>query len=114
MDNNDIENKKISANTFLFPTFLLLIIATIKTLEEKTGSNWEHFGVDPKQIEGLTGILSSPFIHNTVTHLFNNLIPLFFLLSAMIHFYDKLAYKIYLIIHIGSGLLLWFSIIYVF
>ena len=29
-------------------------------------------GVDPKKIEGLTGILSSPFIHNTVTHLFNN------------------------------------------
>ena len=49
----------------------------------------------------------APFIHGSTKHLFNNLIPLFFLLSAMIHFYDKLSYIIYLIIHIGSGCILW-------
>tara|TARA_Y100001968_G_C19410334_1_gene745937 strand:- start:1102 stop:1749 length:648 start_codon:yes stop_codon:yes gene_type:complete len=108
MDNYDIENKKISSSSFIFPTFLLLIIATVKMLELKTGSNWAHFGVEPKNISGLKGIFFSPFIHGSIKHLFNNVIPLFFLLSAMIHFYDKLAYIIYIIIHIASGLLLWF------
>ena len=108
MGNYDIENKKISANTFIFPTFLLIIIAGVKMLELNTGANWVHLGVEPKNISGLKGILFSPFIHGSVKHLFNNVIPLFFLLSAMIHFYDKLAYIIYIIIHILSGCLLWF------
>ena len=103
----DIENKKISANTFIFPTFLILIISMVKMIELKTGSNWVHFGVEPKNISGLKGVFFSPFIHGSVKHLFNNVLPLFFLLSAMIHFYDKLAYSIYIIIHIASGCLLW-------
>jgi len=107
MDNYDIENKKISANTFIFPTFLLLIIATVKMIELKTGSNWAHFGVEPKNISGLKGVFLSPFIHGSTKHLFNNTIPLFFLLSALIHFYNRLAYVIYIIIHIASGCLLW-------
>ena len=108
MDNYDIENKKISINTFLFPTLLLIIITMVKILELKTESNWSNFGLYPKNIEGLKGILLCPFIHGSVKHLFNNLIPLFFLLSAMIHFYDKLSYLIYIIIHIMSGVILWF------
>ena len=107
MDNYDIENKKISTNTFIFPTFLILIISMVKMIELKTGSNWAHLGVEPKNISGLKGIFLSPFIHGSVKHLFNNILPLFFLLSAMIHFYDKLSYLIYIIIHIASGCLLW-------
>ena len=107
MDNYDIENKKISANTFIFPTFLILIISMVKMIELKTGSNWAHLGVEPKNISGLKGVFLSPFIHGSVKHLFNNVLPLFFLLSAMIHFYDKLSYLIYIIIHITSGCLLW-------
>ena len=108
MDNYDIENKKISAHTFIFPTLLLLLIALVKSFELKTGSNWSYFGVYPKSIEGLKGIILSPFIHGSIKHLFNNIVPLFFLLSAMIHFYDKLAYIIYIVIHIGCGVILWF------
>ena len=76
-------------------------------IELKTGSNWAHLGVEPKNISGLKGVFLSPFIHGSVKHLFNNVLPLFFLLSAMIHFYDKLSYLIYIIIHITSGCLLW-------
>ena len=108
MDNYDIENKKISANTFIFPLLILLSMSLVKSLELKTGSDWGQFGVFPKEIYGLKGVLFSPFIHGSIKHLFNNLIPLFFLLSAMIHFYNKLAYIIYFIIHIGAGLILWF------
>lgn len=108
MDNHDIENKKISSHTFIFPIFLILLISLAKTIEIKTGSHWGSFGVYPKTINGLKGIIFSPFIHGSTIHLFNNIVPLFFLLSAMIHFYDKLAYIIYVCIHIGCGIILWF------
>lgn len=109
MDNNsnNLENKKISHEIFIFPIFMILIISLVKMIEIKTNTNFGALGVLPQNIEGLVGVILSPFIHGSEQHLFNNIIPLFFLLSAMIHFYDKLSYLIYIIIHIASGLLLW-------
>ena len=86
----------------------MFIIILVKWIEIKTNSDWHYLGVYPQKIQGLKGILLSPFIHGSIKHLFNNLLPLFFLLSAMIHFYDRLAYKLYILIHIFSGLILWF------
>ena len=100
MDNYDIENKKISINTFIFPIWILLIIVTVKTIELNTGSSFSDLGVFPGKTQGLPGIFLAPFIHGSTNHLFNNIIPLFFLLSALIHFYDKWAYIIYIIITI--------------
>ena len=108
MDKYDLENKKISFNVFIFPLFISIIMALIKMIELKYGYSLSKYGVLPKDIQSLAGIISAPFIHSSTQHLFNNLIPLFFLLSAMIHFYDKLAYYIYILIHILAGLLLWF------
>ena len=108
MSTYNIENKKISSNTFIFPTFLLIIICIIKTYEINMGHNLSHLGVLPRDLDGLKGIILSPFIHGSTKHLFNNLIPLFFLTSALIHFYDHLGYKILLTIYIFSGILLWF------
>ena len=108
MNHLDIENKKISNSTFIFPTVLVFIIILVKWIEIKTNSDWYYLGVYPQKIQGLKGILLSPFIHGSIKHLFNNIVPLFFLLSAMIHFYDKLAYTIYICIHIGCGVILWF------
>jgi len=108
MANYDLENKKISFNVFIFPLFISIIMALIKMIELKYGYSLSKYGVLPKDIQSLAGIISAPFIHSSTQHLFNNLIPLFFLLSAMIHFYDKLAYYIYILIHILAGLLLWF------
>ncbi len=107
MDNYDIENKKISINTFIFPICILLIITLIKTIELRTGYSFSFLGVFPQELKGVPGIVLSPFIHGSITHLFNNIIPLFFLLSAMIHFYDRLSYLIYFIIHLSTGILLW-------
>ena len=110
MDNhsNDLENKKISHTIFIFPIFMVLIMSLVKLIELKTNTNLAFLGVFPKNIESLPGVILSPFIHGSEKHLFNNILPLFFLLSAMIHFYNKLSYLIYIIIHIASGLLLWF------
>ena len=108
MDKYDLENKKISFNIFIFPLFISIIMALVKMIEIKYGYNFSTYGLFPKDNKSLVGIILSPFIHGSTHHLFNNLIPLFFLLSAMIHFYDNLAYYIYILIHILAGLLLWF------
>ena len=108
MDKYDLENKKISFNIFILPLFISIIMALVKMIEIKYGYNLSTYGLFPKDVKSLIGIILCPFIHGSTHHLFNNLIPLFFLLSAMIHFYDNLAYYIYILIHILAGLLLWF------
>ncbi len=58
-------------------------------------------------MNGLLGVLFSPFIHSSVEHLYNNSIPLFVLLSALFYFYKKISYKVLLFGLFGVGLLTW-------
>ena len=106
MNDTDLENKKISTNTFFFPLSLCIIISVIKLIEIKSGISFHTLGVYPGSFEKFYGIFLYPFIHGSTNHLFNNLIPLFFLTSALIHFFDRYAYIIFFIIYFFSGLLL--------
>ena len=108
MESSNLENKKIVHTIFIFPLFLTFTMLLVRLFEQETGTSLNDLGVIPRKIHGLPGIILSPFIHSSGEHLFNNIITFFFLLSAMIHFYDKLSYLIYIIIHIGTGILLWF------
>ena len=89
MDNhsNDLENKKISHTIFIFPIFMVLIMSLVKLIELKTNTNLAFLGVFPKNIESLPGVILSPFIHGSEKHLFNNILPLFFLSAVLKSFF---------------------------
>ncbi len=57
------------------------------------GISFDHFGIRPRRLDGLTGILFSPFLHAGLSHIISNTIPLV-VLSAFIR------------LSIGSGRLL--------
>lgn len=69
--------------------------------------NFTKYGVYPRTLKGLKGILFSPFIHSGIKHLFNNSIPLFILLLSLFYFYRKIAVKILLYGGLLTGLLTW-------
>lgn len=71
------------------------------------GYNFNQLGVFPRTIDGLKGVIFSPFIHSNAQHLFNNSIPLLVLLLALGYFYQPIAFKILLIGWIGTGVLTW-------
>jgi len=106
MNDKDLENKKISPKTFFFPLGICIIISVIKLIEIKKGVSFHTLGVYPGNFDKFYGVFLYPFIHGSTNHLFNNLIPLFFLSSALIHFFDRFAYLIFFIIYFFSGLLL--------
>jgi membrane associated rhomboid family serine protease len=60
-------------------------------------------------IQGLPGILFSPFVHADFTHLFNNSIPLFFLSIALFYFYSEVALKVFIWTYFLTGLLVWIA-----
>ena len=65
------------------------------------------FGIFPGKVTGLKGILFSPLIHSGYSHLISNSVTLFFLLFGMLYFYRSSAIKVFLIIYLADGILVW-------
>lgn len=91
----------------LVPLFLLLLIWGVYSLEMRLGANWNNWGIYPRTLKGLRGIFTSPWIHGSVGHLYNNSIPLAILSAALFYFYRDLAWKTLLWGTLLTGILTW-------
>jgi membrane associated rhomboid family serine protease len=64
-------------------------------------------GILPRNFSGLVGIFTSPLIHGGFSHLISNTAPLIFMGLGIFYFYPKVAYKVFTIIYLGTGVLVW-------
>ena len=90
-----------------YPLLFLLAIVVVFWIESRFNINLNHLGIYPRKIEGLRGILFSPFIHGDVKHLFNNAIPLLVLTSALFYFYRRIRWKVLIYGLLLTGLFTW-------
>lgn len=93
----DENQLKISKSIFLIPIIYVVTIWVIYWIEIQFEFNFNKFGVFPRTLEGFRGVFLTHFIHSNTSHLFNNSIPLFVLLSCLFYFYKNVAYSILLI-----------------
>lgn len=91
----------------LVPMGLLLAIWTVYLFEVRMGVNLNHWGIYPRTLKGLRGILTSPFIHGSLTHLYHNTLPLVILSAALFYFYRNIAWKTLLYGMLFTGVLTW-------
>jgi membrane associated rhomboid family serine protease len=98
---------KFKNSVLVIPFFLVFAIWLVYWIEIKFGFNFNKYGVLPRTISGLKGVLFSPFIHSGTSHLINNSIPLFVLTASLFFFYNKIASKILLYGTILTGILTW-------
>ena len=99
--------KKIFKYSLLFPVLIIALFWLVKLTENVLGLDLAEFGILPLQVEGLPGILLSPFIHSSYDHLLSNSIPFMILGFALFYFYRNLAYRILFLIYILSGICVW-------
>ena len=66
-----------------------------------------HFGVYPREVFGLKGILFSPFLHGDIEHLANNSIALLVLLPILRYFYKEQSFVVLFLGILFSGLGTW-------
>jgi len=66
-----------------------------------------EYGVLPRTVVGLRGIVFSPFIHGGIKHLYNNSIALFALLLMLQYFYKKQALVVLILGILLSGFGTW-------
>lgn len=65
------------------------------------------FGIFPQTASGLKGIIFSPFIHGSFSHLISNSLPLLVLGSALFYFYREVAPKVFILGLLITGLWVW-------
>ena len=89
------------------PATILFLIWLVKIVEMADGLDLFYYGIFPRRISGLFGILASPLIHANFNHLINNSVPFFFLLTAIFYFYHKVAWQVLLVSYLATGVLVW-------
>jgi len=101
------EEKKRFIYSLVFPAFFLLLLWAVKFFEISMELSFMEGGVYPRKWSGLQGILFSPLIHGGWKHLLDNSMPVFLLSLALFYFYRDIAYKIWGLIYLLGGILLW-------
>lgn len=96
-----------STSVVAWPLFFVLAMWIVFWLELKFSLDVKEFGIYPRDLKGLRGILFSPFIHGDLLHLYNNSIPLLLLLAALRYFYRKVSLQVLLFGILLSGFLTW-------
>ena len=75
--------------------------------EIRFGFDFNYLGIQPRSVQGLRGILFSPFIHSDIKHLFHNTIPLFVLSMALFYFYRPISWKVLVLGLLFTGFFTW-------
>ena len=86
--------------------FLLLIWAIFYVdFHYKFGLN--QFGLRPHTFWGLAGIFTMPLLHGDLGHIASNSLPLLVLGTFLFYYYKEIAFKVFSISYISSGILVW-------
>jgi membrane associated rhomboid family serine protease len=101
------ETSKIKASIFFVPILYVIGIWLLYWIEIQFNYNFNKFGVFPRSLEGFRGVFLMHFIHSNTSHLFNNSIPLFVLLTSLFYFYKEVAYKVLFLGGFLTGLCTW-------
>lgn len=97
------------AESIMYPLLLVIVMWLVYWAEQLFRYPITEWGVLPRTIEGLKGIVFMPIIHSKtdIHHIINNSFPTFVLLAVLIHFYRAIAGRVFLFIWIFTGLSLW-------
>jgi len=71
------------------------------------GDAYRMFSIFPRKLSGITGIVTSAFMHGDFKHLISNSAPLFILCFMLVLTYTKITYKVMLGVLLISGLGTW-------
>jgi membrane associated rhomboid family serine protease len=92
-----------------FPLLLVALFWLVEIIEVYSQRSFVEFGLMPRNVAGLAGIVSSVFIHSDWKHLFNNSVPLVILGWSIFFFYKEVAWKVLVWVVLMGGLWTWIS-----
>lgn len=100
------ETKKI-LNALYFPAFFVGAMWAIHIFGIIFSKQLNVYGIYPRHIEGLKGILFSPLIHGDFQHLISNSVPMLMLSFVTFLFYRRVAVVSIALIYVLTGFAVW-------
>lgn len=92
---------------FVFPIVaILLAMWLVRFVDLVLPTDLNRWGLEPRSVGGLVGIVAMPFLHANFGHLIANTIPLAILLGLTAASRER-AWLVVIWIAIGNGVLLW-------
>lgn len=71
------------------------------------GIDLGEYGLYPRHVDGLIGIIMAPLIHGGWGHLISNSPPILFLVALIFFFYRPIAPSVLFFIWLSTGILVW-------
>lgn len=105
---SSVERKRMLLG-MLVPFLLVAFMWLAEGASVLFDTSFYFLGIYPGKVSSLTGIVTSPFIHSGVRHLFNNTLPLFILGTALFYFYSQVSFRVLLWITFLTGLAVWIT-----
>jgi len=84
-----------------------MVIGLVHFIQYVFEIRFTHYGVYPRSTKGLIGIITSPLVHGSFSHLFNNSIPILILGSSLFYFYKEVAFKVSVWVYLMVGVWTW-------
>jgi membrane associated rhomboid family serine protease len=82
-------------------------LASIHFLSWALGLELARFGIRPRELAGLAGILAAPLLHGDVAHLASNALPLLIGGTALLYLYPDSSRLVLPALYVGPGVLVW-------
>ena len=101
------KNKKRIITSLRLPFQFVALIWVIHFFQALTNLDFGIYGIKPRELFGLRGIVFSPLIHADLRHLISNSAPIFFLSVMILYFYRRVALRSMMMIYLLTGLAVW-------
>jgi len=99
--------KELFFRSIIKSVIIVTVLWIVFLTNDIFGMHWNDYGMHPRNIDGLFGIFTMPFLHGDYAHLFSNSVPLLILLFSIFYFFHKKATLILLMTWFMSGVFTW-------
>jgi len=90
-----------------FPIVFVTTMLLVKIFEIALDYNFYEWGIYPRKVKGLAGIIFAPILHGDFSHLISNAVPLLLLGGGLFYYFKDLGYKIFFSIYFATGFWVW-------
>ncbi|ALS99365.1 rhomboid family intramembrane serine protease [Lacimicrobium alkaliphilum] len=94
-------------NQFKITLWLLGLFVVVEIINLLSGRSLNQFGLLPREVQSLPGVLTAPFLHGNLGHFLSNIIPLAIFSLLMLEYGARRALLVNLWIILMSGILVW-------
>jgi len=98
---------KIKTDNIRFILYFVASLWVVHIVDWLLPYNLKSLGILPRNLKGLIGIFTAPFLHANLYHLISNTVPLLVLGVLLVIFYDRVALSVITFVIIVGGSLVW-------